>query len=125
MNATDLLAQFHGRRYLNLESYRRDGRAIRTPLWFAQDGGLLYIYTLADSGKVKRMRRNPRVRIVPSDIRGNPKGEWIDAEAELLAGERAAHADHLLSRKYFGKRVGDLFRKLRPKPRAVLAIRPL
>ncbi|HSA93397.1 MAG TPA: PPOX class F420-dependent oxidoreductase [Terriglobales bacterium] len=125
MSATDRLAQFHGRRYLNLESYRKDGRAVRTPLWFAEADGLLYIYTLAESGKVKRIRRNPRVRIVPSDIRGTPRGEWIEAEAQLLEGERAASGDRLLSQKYVGKRIGDLFRKLRPKPRAVLAIRPL
>jgi hypothetical protein len=124
MTEADKLAQFHGRRYLNLESYRKDGRAVRTPLWFAEADGLLYVYTLADSGKVKRIRRNPRVRIVPSDIRGTPRGEWIEAEAELLEGERAASGDRLLSQKYMGKRIGDLFRKLRPKPRAVIAIRP-
>ncbi len=124
MSAEDKLGQFRDRRYLNLESYRKDGRAVRTPLWFAEEDGLLYIYTLADSGKVKRIRHNPQVRIVPSDIRGDPQGDWIEAEAALLEGERAAHGNQLLSRKYFGKRVGDLFRKLRPKPRAVLAIRP-
>jgi hypothetical protein len=124
MTVEDRLAQFHGRRYLNLETYRKDGRAVRTPLWFAEADGLLYVYTLADSGKVKRIRRNGRVRIVPSDLRGTPKGEWIEAEAELLTGERAASGDRLLSQKYVGKRIGDLFRKLRPKPRVVIAIRP-
>ena len=125
MSVTDKVAQFRNRRYLNLESYRKDGRAVRTPLWFAEEDGLLYVYTLADSGKVKRIRHNPRVRVVPSDIRGKPLGEWGEAEAVLLEGERAAHGDRLLSQKYFWKRVGDLFRKLRPKPRAVLVIRPV
>ena len=125
MSVTDKLAQFRNRRYLNLESYRKDGRAVRTPLWFAEEDGLLYVYTLADSGKVKRIRHNSRVRIVPSDMRGNPKGDWIEAEATLLDGERAAHGDRLLSRKYSWKRVGDLFRKVRPRERAVLALRPL
>lgn len=69
------LAQFDGARYLNLETYRRDGRAVRTPLWFAESGGLLYVYSLADAGKVKRMRNNPRVRLAPCDIRGKLKGE--------------------------------------------------
>ena len=50
--------RFSGRNYLNLETYRKSGVAVRTPVWFAEQGGILYLYTLADSGKVKRIRNN-------------------------------------------------------------------
>jgi PPOX class probable F420-dependent enzyme len=80
MSAIDL---FSGHRYLNIETYRKSGVAVRTPVWFAEKDGQLYLYTLADSGKVKRIRKNPRVRVAPSDIKGNPLGEWREGEARI------------------------------------------
>src|SRR5262249_38406544 len=59
----DKLAQFANKKYLNLESYRRNGQGVRTPLWFVEDDGALYFYTVAHSYKVKRIRNNPRVRV--------------------------------------------------------------
>lgn len=123
------LAQFTGKKYLNLESYRKNGAAVRTPLWFArdeaEDEGVLYVYSLAGSGKVKRIRNNPRVRVVPSDLRGNPKGEWVEARAEILDAAGAARGHQLLRRKYLLKRVGDFFGRLRKREHAVMAIRVL
>src|SRR5262245_13493315 len=51
------LTPFVGQRYLNLESYKRDGTPVQTPVWFAEEQGVLYVYTLANAGKVKRIRR--------------------------------------------------------------------
>ena len=53
------LTPFVGQRYLNLESFKRDGTPVQTPVWFAEEHGVLYVYTLANAGKVKRIRRNP------------------------------------------------------------------
>ncbi|MGH9576036.1 MAG: PPOX class F420-dependent oxidoreductase [Terriglobales bacterium] len=92
------LSQFAGRKYLNLETYRRNGEAVRTPVWFAEDAGVLYIYSLADAGKIKRLRHNPRVRVVPCSFRGDVRGAWVDATARLLDGEAAGRGDQLLDR---------------------------
>ena len=65
--------QFQGQMYLNLETYRKSGQAIVTPVWFAvdqQDSGLLYVRTYAKMGKVKRLRNNHKVRAVPCDRTG-------------------------------------------------------
>ena len=118
-------AQFAGRNYLNLESYRKNGKAVRTPLWFAEEGGILYVYSTADSGKVKRIRNDPRVRVVPSDIRGNPGGEWMEARAEILDAEGAARGHQLLRRKYWFKHVLDFFARMGKRRHAVLALRVL
>ena len=59
------LDPFAGQRYLNLESYKRDGTPVQTPVWFAEEEGVLYVYTLANAGKVKRIRRDPHIRIAP------------------------------------------------------------
>lgn len=43
----EALAQFANQRYLNLESFKGDGTSVQTPVWFAEDNGVLYIYMLA------------------------------------------------------------------------------
>jgi PPOX class probable F420-dependent enzyme len=119
----DALAQFVGQKYLSLETLRKNGSAVRTPVWFAEAGGIFYLYSLADAGKVKRIRNNPHVRMAPSDIRGKIHGEWVPARARILDGDEALRADNLLNKKYGAmKKIGDLFAKFRPRKRAFLAI---
>ena len=121
--SNDKLSQFADRKYLNLESYRRNGQGVRTPLWFAEANGALYFYTLADSYKVKRIGANPRVRVAPCDMRGNVKGEWVDATARRLDAAESRMADELLDRKYgLVKRMTNFFAKFRARERAYFAI---
>src|SRR5439155_6235339 len=117
------LRQFAGEKYLNLETYRKNGKAVATPVWFGQDGGVLYIYSLADAGKVKRIRNNPRVRIASCDMRGKLKGEWIEAQARIVQGDEAAKGHRLLDKKYgLLKKIGNVFSKLMKRERVVIAI---
>ena len=122
---TDKLAQFANKKYLNLETFRKSGVGVATPVWFAENGGVLFVYSLADAGKVKRIRNNPRVRIAPCDMRGKLEGEWIEAQARIIAGLEADEANALLTRKYgLLKRIGNLFSKIMNRKRDVIAIRP-
>lgn len=116
---------FVGEKYLSFESYRKNGAAIRTPMWFAEGDGVLYVYSLADAAKVKRVRNNPRVRIAPCDVRGKVKGEWVDATATILDETGAARGHECLNAKYgWMKRLGDFFSvRVRHRKRAVMAIR--
>jgi PPOX class probable F420-dependent enzyme len=121
---------FAGRRYLNLETFRKSGEGVRTPVWFAAgppaDGSarMLYVYSIGISGKVKRIRNNPRVRVAPCGLRGALLGEWVDARAEILQGEEAARGMRLLNRKYLPwKQMLDFFAMFRPRERIVFAIR--
>ena len=119
------LALFAGQKYLNLESFRKNGQGVRTPLWFAEGDGVLYFYTVAHSYKVKRLRNNPRARVAPCDIRGKVKGEWVEATARLLEGNEARRADELLNRKYgWQKRLLNLLAKIRGHKRAAFALQP-
>jgi uncharacterized protein len=121
--SNEKLAQFAGRKYLNLESYRRNGQGVRTPLWFVEDDGALYFYTVAHSYKVKRIRNNPRVRVAPCDVRGKVEGEWAAATARRLGDAESRRADELLNRKYgWAKRVLNFFAKIRGHERAAFAI---
>ena len=64
-----------------LETFRKNGAGVRTPVWFAQQSGDFLLYSAPDAGKVKRIRNNPKVRVAPCDIRGNLRGAWVDARA--------------------------------------------
>jgi hypothetical protein len=123
MTNVERLIQFSNRKYLNLVTYRKSGAAVSTPLWFVEEGGVLYVRTPARSGKVKRLRNNPRVRVVPSDRRGNPKGAWIDGRARIVCGAQAQRANRLVHRKYgWRKKLIELWYKRNPEKRVTIAV---
>ena len=96
------LDRFAGQNYLNLETLRKRGEAMPTPVWFVQDGERLYVRTVAGSGKVKRARNNPRVRIAVCGREGQLLGDWLPATAREVRDDPAVEArvDALLDAKY-------------------------
>ena len=117
------LAAFAHQKYLSLETYRKTGTPVATPVWFAKAHGTLYIYSLANAGKVKRIRNNPKVRIVPCDRAWPPQGGMGRRKSPDTGCRGAAHGHQLLNQKYgWMKRIGDLFSRLRRKARVVITI---
>jgi PPOX class probable F420-dependent enzyme len=98
------LSNLAGEKYINLETYRKDGREVRTPVWFVEsgsgDGSILYVRTSEDTGKYKRIRNNPSVQIAPCDIRGSIKGKWVKGEARIASEEEKLKAFKMLEKKY-------------------------
>jgi PPOX class probable F420-dependent enzyme len=90
-----------GHKYLSLASFRRDGRPVYTPLWFAEGNGRLYIMTRDDSWKYKRVRNNPRVRIAPCTMSGKIVGPEAQAMARILDPNEFSAARAALARKYW------------------------
>ena len=70
-----------------LTTVRRNGTPVATPVWVVRDGDELRIWTNPTSGKVKRLRRNPSVTLVPCSTRGEPRGEAVPGTARLLADD--------------------------------------
>jgi uncharacterized protein len=130
--ASSELSQFSGQKYLSLETFRKNGVGVKTPLWFAasadpvQDPNVIfYVYTLPDAGKIKRIRNNPHVRIAQCTATGRITGEWVDAEATFAASPEAENGQDLLRKKYFPlKGIGEWFSRLRGRTQTVIAIRP-
>jgi uncharacterized protein len=104
-------SEFTGQKYLNLTSFRKSGTGIPTPLWFAEENGKLYIMTRSDSGKYKRIRNNPEVRIAPCTMRGRITGPELPARVRILQSEDWPHARKLLAHKYWLMRVPFLWSK--------------
>ena len=94
------LEQFLDQKYINLETYKRDGTPIRTPVWFVIDNDLIYVITRESTGKVKRLKNNQSVRIVPCSFKGQSKNEWVDGRAEKITGEKADKSIKLRKKKY-------------------------
>ena len=119
----DELTQFLNQKYINLETYKKNSQVVQTPVWFVLDEGVIYVRTDKNSGKVKRVRNNPNVRITPCNIRGRPKGEWIDGTIQIAKENESKHAKQLFNQKYGlrGKMLGIMY-KLRKIEFVVLSI---
>jgi uncharacterized protein len=103
-------------RYVSLTTYRRDGVGIDTPVWHAVDDHTLYIWTNADSWKVKRIRNVPRAVVTVCTARGRIEEGAVRVEgaARLITDEDGmAHVRELLAGKYGWQfRVTELSAKL-------------
>jgi hypothetical protein len=118
------LSKFENRKYISLETFKKNGQGVPTPVWFVLHKGAFYVYTEADSWKVKRILKNPRVRIALCDIRGNVKGDWFEATAATIDGDERSTADKLLDRKYFLKKIFNFLSRINRHKRAMLKIQP-
>lgn len=120
MPSSPALAQFARQSYLNLESFRKTGEGVKTPVWFIEHEGSFYITTEEQSFKVKRIRRNPQVRVVPSDMRGTPKGDWADATAEIVTDPAVETQVKALFKRKYGLMVWIFDRMARGTPTRVV-----
>jgi hypothetical protein len=91
---------FDNQRFIVLETFRKNGTSVITPLGFVQEGDVLYARTTADSWKVKRIRANPRVRVAPGTGGGRPLGEWVEATATILTEAESADVRTKILAKY-------------------------
>lgn len=87
-------------KYLLLTTFRRDGTAVPTPVWVVADGDLLYAWSAADAGKVKRIRRDGSVLLAACDFRGNTDGPSQPGKARLMDGDGTERVRTLIKRKY-------------------------
>ena len=99
--SSEKLVMFEGQKYLCLETYKKNGQGVKTPVWFVISDGVIYIATTESSGKVKRLNHNKSVRITPSNFKGEPKGNWIDGQA-FFGNESELNLTMSLRNKKYG-----------------------
>ena len=107
-----------------LQTFRRSGEVVPTPVWFGLADGKLYFRTYTDAVKLKRIRRDPRVLVGPCDIRGKPKGPLLEAQARVLGpdeegvAEQAIRSNYGLFRRFylasFSGRIPDTYVEVTP-----------
>ena len=118
--------ELHDARYINLLSFKRDGGGVETPVWAAPLDGKIVVFSAGDAFKVKRIGRNPKVRVARCDVRGKLLGPWIDGNC-VIVNDPAQIARILaaMAAKYgFQFRLLDFFSRLsgKAKKRAYLEI---
>ena len=101
--------QLRGHKYIDLVTFRKTGVGVHTPVWFAEADGRLYIFTNPKSGKMKRIRNNPRVELAPSTMRGRPLGPFTPATARIASNQDAGR--QAIRRKYWMARIPWIWSK--------------
>ena len=95
--------------YIALETFRKDGTGVITPVWVAGENDKIYAWTVANSWKVKRIRNNENVRVCASDSRGTPQSDWIEAKAHIIDSP----ADEKMMEDRLNKKYGFQFKMFR------------
>ncbi|NJN52634.1 MAG: PPOX class F420-dependent oxidoreductase [Gammaproteobacteria bacterium] len=113
-------------RYFNLATFRKSGVAVETPVWFATDGNVHYVFSEGQAGKVKRIRANGRARVAACDVRGRVLGPWQEGRARVITDvSEIARAYRALRARYgWQMMLTDFFSKVtgRFDKRALLAV---
>jgi PPOX class probable F420-dependent enzyme len=119
------LEPLEGHKYCLLTTYKRDGQAVGTPLWFGLADGKAYFRTYADAVKIKRIRNNPEVLIGPCDPRGKPKGPMTRATARVVSEQEKPQAEEIVQSNYglirriyksgYSGRVEDVYVEVTPE----------
>lgn len=107
--ANPIPAPIRGQKYISLTTYRKNGVAVATPVWFGEEEGKLYVMSRSISGKCKRVRNNPQVRVAPCTIRGVATGPEFPATARILQVEDHARGRAAINRKYWAARIPFLW----------------
>ena len=115
-------------KYISLKTFRKSGVAVATPVWFAfdpDDDRKLYLVTDENTGKVKRLRNNPRVQLTPCDRAGKVHGTEIEATIAFVPEAQRSRANAILAKR-FGLLYGliNLITTVRRAPRTWLEITP-
>jgi hypothetical protein len=109
--APNIPAEIHGQQYISLATFRKNGAAVFTPVWFAEENGKLYVMTSDSTGKYKRIRNNPQVKVAPCTIRGTITGPEFPATARILSAADGEHVRGLIRAKYWLARVPLIWSK--------------
>lgn len=80
-----------------LVTYKRSGEPMPSPINFGMADGKLYVRAEANMGKIKRIRNNPHVVLVPCSCRGKPHGPAVSATARILPEAEVAQADAIVA----------------------------
>lgn len=94
------LARFADEKVVLLQTRKRDGTWVDTPVNIAVQGNVAFFRTYAKASKNKRLRNFADVRFRPCTWRGKPTGPPVEATARLLSADESAGAAALIERKY-------------------------
>jgi PPOX class probable F420-dependent enzyme len=101
LQRVDLVREMGSARYAMLRTYRRDGTAVDTPIWFDVHADSV-IFRTKVGPKTKRLAARPEVELTACDYRGRVHGgaTTFAGRAVILSGPEATEANRALLRRY-------------------------
>lgn len=88
-------------KYVQLTTFRKNGKAVPTPVWIVRVGDELRVWSERDAGKVKRIRNNGTVELTACDMRGRTThGETVTGKAYVLDDAASDEIRAAIKRKY-------------------------
>ncbi len=136
-SVTASLVTLGDERFVSLTTFRRTGEPVSTPVWVVRDSNALVVYTVAESGKVRRIRNDAHVELRACDRRGRVDDGTpvVPATAEVDEDPETVGITERLLRAKYGWEFGTirllqhaerlLGRSSTPKTRVVLRLTPM
>lgn len=73
--------------HISLRSFRTNGKAVDTAVWFCFYKNCYYIRTVRGSAKVRRLKAEPLAAIASCRWNGEVLGDWQQVRSEILADD--------------------------------------
>jgi len=97
---------------ISLETYRKNNQPVKTPVWFVVKNNLIYVITRSETGKVKRLQNDLKVKFATCTARGKITGKWFSGVVEILSKEETEEISKLRDKKYgFMAKIAKFFSK--------------
>ena len=106
------LEEIDSEKCILLETYKKNDQPVRTAVWFVIKKDLIYVVTRSQTGKVKRLRNNKKVKIATCTFKGKILGKWNSGTAKILTNSEAKEAEKWRNKKYgFMAKIAKFFSK--------------
>lgn len=105
-----------------LTTYRADGRALVTPVWFRFEGGAFEVVIAEGDVKLRNLERDPRCSLLVFETIPPFRGIEVAGTPELIAGD-VAEVRVAIAGRYLGAAGGERFARTRKKPGVLLRLR--
>jgi uncharacterized protein len=118
------LETFEKAKYINIQTYKKTGQPISTPVWFIIKDNKIFFRTSHNSGKIKRIRNNNNVKFALCDIRGKIKGEWYEGIAKIENDSDNSILFQINKKYGLSSRLMKIFYKIKKIDIVILSIEP-
>jgi uncharacterized protein len=118
------LETFEKAKYINIQTYKKNGQPISTPVWFIIKDNKIFFRTSHNSGKIKRIRYNNNVNFALCDIRGKIKGEWYEGLAKIENDSDNSILSQINKKYGISSILMKIFYKIKKIDIVILSIKP-
>jgi len=118
---TDLASLLESPAPAVLTTYRRDGSALATPVWFRHQRGAFEVVVAEGDVKLRHLDRDPRCSLLVFETVPPFRGVEVRGEAELIPGDVSAIRAEIAGR-YLGAEQGRRFAAERTTPGVLLRL---